>query len=70
MNKFEKSKYISAVVAEKTGKVKEINAEEIGKLACYLGAGRVNKEDTMDPSVGISLNTKVGYEEVEGDFLA
>ena len=27
--KFEKSKYISAVVSEKTGKVKEINAEDI-----------------------------------------
>ena len=69
-SKFEKSKYISAVVSEKTGKIKEINAEEIGKLACYLGAGRVKKEDTIDPSVGIILNKKVGDEVLEGDFLA
>lgn len=68
--KFEKSKFISAVVSEKTGKVKEINAEEIGKLACYLGAGRVNKEDSIDPSVGIILNKKVEDEVVEGDFIA
>ena len=68
--KFEKSKYISAVVAEKSGKVKEINAEEIGKLACYLGAGRINKEDEIDPNVGIILNKKVGDEVFEGDFLA
>ena len=68
--KFEKSKYISAVVSEKTGKVKEINAEEIGKLACYLGAGRVNKEDEIEPNVGIILNKKVGDEVIEGDFLA
>ena len=68
--KFEKSKYISAVVTENTGKVQEINAEEIGKLACYLGAGRVKKEDTIDSNVGIILNKKVGDEVLEGDFLA
>ena len=68
--KFEKSKYISAVVTENTGKVQEINAEEIGKLACYLGAGRVKKEDKIDSNVGIILNKKVGDEVLEGDFLA
>ena len=68
--KFEKSKYISAVVTEKIGKVQEINAEEIGKLACYLGAGRIRKEDEIDANVGIILNKKVGDEVLEGDFLA
>ena len=68
--KFEKSKYISAVVTRKTGIVQEINAEEIGKLACYLGAGRVNKEDKIEPNVGIILNKKVGDEVTIGDFLA
>lgn len=68
--KFEKSKYISAVVTEKTGRVQEINAEKIGKLACYLGAGRVKKEDEIDANVGIILNKKVGDEVLEGDFLA
>ena len=33
-------------------------------------AGRVNKEDSIDPSVGIILNKKVGDEVIEGDFLA
>ena len=68
--KFEKSKYISAVVTEKTGKVKEINAEEIGKLACYLGAGRIKKEDKIESNVGIILNKKVGDIVDEQDFLA
>ena len=68
--KFEKSKYISAVVTEKTGRVQEINAEKIGKLACYLCAGRVKKEDEIDANVGIILNKKVGDEVLEGDFLA
>ena len=68
--KFEKSKYISAVVTEKIGKVQEINAEEIGKLACYLGAGRIKKEDKIDANVGIILNKKVGDEVIEGECLA
>ena len=69
-NKFEKAKYISTVVSEKAGKVKEINAEEIGKVACYLGSGRINKEDKIDPSVGIILNKKVGDEVSKNDILA
>ena len=68
--KFEKSKYISAVVTEKTGRVKEIDAEQIGKLACYLGAGRISKEDEIEQNVGIILNKKIGDEVIEGDFLA
>lgn len=68
--KFEKSKYISAVVTEKTGYVQEIDAEEIGKLSCYLGAGRIHKEDKIEPTVGIILNKKVGDKVEEQGFLA
>ena len=68
--KFKKSKYILAVVTKKTGKVTEINAEDIGKLACYLGAGRMRKEDEIEPDVGVVLNKKVGDEVIEDDFLA
>lgn len=68
--KFKKSKYTLAVVTKKTGKVKEINAEDIGKVACYLGAGRVNKDDKIEAEVGIVLNKKVGDEVEEDDFLA
>ena len=57
-------------MTEKTVRVQEINAEKIGKLACYLGAGRVKKEDEIDANVGIILNKKVGDEVLEGDFLA
>ncbi len=68
--KFKKSKYTLAVVTKKTGKVTEINAENIGKLACYLGAGRMRKEDEIEPDVGVVLNKKVGDEVLEDDFLA
>ena len=68
--KFEKSEYVSAVVTEKVGQVQEINAEEIGKLACYLGAGRTKKEDSIEANVGIILNKKVGDYVDKQDFLA
>ena len=68
--KFQKSKYTLAVVTKKVGKVEEINAEDIGKLACYLGAGRVKKDDKIDSNVGIILNKKVGDEVITDDFLA
>lgn len=60
VDKFEKAKYIVEVKSEKEGTIKEINAEEVGKLACFLGAGRVRKEDKIDHSAGIILNKKVG----------
>ncbi len=68
--KFKKSQYISAVVTKEIGTVKEIDAEEIGKLACYLGAGRIKKEDKIDQTVGIILNKKIGDNVQEQDFLA
>ena len=69
-SKFEKAKYIINIKSDKDGVVTEINAEQIGKLACYLGAGRMKKEDKIDMSVGIVLNKKVGDKVQKGDILA
>ena len=52
------------------GYVNSINALEIGKLACYLGAGRIEKEDNIDHEVGIVLNEKVGNKVEKDDVLA
>ena len=70
VNKFKKAKYKKQVKSEKTGTIKEINAEEIGKLACFLGAGRIKKEDEIDHSVGIILNKKIGDNLNKGEILA
>ena len=59
IEKFEKAKYIVEVKSDKNGQISEMNAEDIGKLACFLGAGRIKKEDKIDMSVGIVLNKKV-----------
>lgn len=58
--KFEKAKYRLSVIAEKSGYVKSLNAEEVGKIAMHLGAGRLRKEDDIDYSVGVELVKKVG----------
>ena len=70
IEKFEKAKYIIPVYSKKEGYIHEINAEDVGKLACKLGAGRVKKEDEIDKTVGIEICKKVSdYVQVE-DILA
>ena len=59
-NKFPKAKYEIEILSKKEGHIKEINAEEIGKLASKLGAGRTKKEDKIDYTAGIILDKKVG----------
>lgn len=68
-NKFEKAKFIEAIKAEKSGYIHEINAEEVGKIACNLGAGRIRKEDDIDYTVGIKLCKKVSENVLQGDDL-
>jgi pyrimidine-nucleoside phosphorylase len=56
--------------ATKDGVVETIDAEAIGVLGVDLGAGRVHKEDGIDPAVGIVLNKKTGDDVRAGDILA
>ena len=70
INKFEKAKYIVQVKSDKRGNITEINAEDIGKLACDLGAGRIKKDDKIDMSVGIVLNKKVNDFVEQDELLA
>lgn len=56
--------------AKKSGWISKIEAENIGKAAMVLGAGRATKDDIIDHSVGILLTKKVGDFVEEGDSLA
>ena len=69
-NKFPKAKYIKEIVAGKDGYIQEINAEEVGKIACNLGAGRIRKEDEIDYTVVIKLCKKVSEKVEKGEILA
>ena len=48
----------------------KIKAEEIGKAAMVIGAGRATKEDEVDHAVGIELKKKVGDKIEKGDVIA
>lgn len=69
-DKFEKAKYIIPVLAEKRGALKTINTEMIGNISVYLGAGRIRKEDKIDPAAGIMMNQRIGDIVEVGQALA
>ncbi len=64
------AKTIVEVIANDSGYVHRITAEEIGLSAMLLGAGRATKESVIDLAVGIKLNKKVGDRVNKGEVLA
>ena len=46
--------------AGQSGYIKSMNTQRIGNAARALGAGRVHKEDTIDPAVGLIMRVRVG----------
>ena len=68
--KFHKAPIEKEVLSIKEGFVEKINAEEIGKLSCNLGAGRKTKKDNIDMTVGIVLDKKIGDFVEKGEKLA
>ena len=51
---------IMPLYPESAGYIGHIDAREIGLAACLLGAGRLKKEDKVDPAVGILMNKRYG----------
>ena len=58
--KLKLAKYKIPVCSEREGYVNSINVEKLGKISCYLGAGRLKKEDKIDNEVGIIVKKKIG----------
>ena len=69
-DKFPKAKYRIPVLSNKNGSIAKLPAKEIGEMACFLGAGRIDKSDKIDYSVGLVLNKKVGDIVETGEVLA
>lgn len=63
-------KAVLEVFATDEGFVSKIKAEEIGKAAMVIGAGRATKEDKIDHAVGIKLLKKVGDKIEKGELIA
>jgi thymidine phosphorylase len=57
------------VLADRAGHVEGIDALEIGLSALDLGAGRIRKEDRVDPSAGFVIEAPVGAAVKAGDTL-
>src|SRR5258708_2775784 len=58
-----------AVTAERDGHVESIDALEVGLSALELGAGRLRKEDRVDPAAGLVIEAPVGARVPAGDPL-
>ncbi|MCF0227697.1 MAG: thymidine phosphorylase [Malacoplasma sp.] len=62
--------YKCEVKATNNGYVAYTSAKEIGMISCFLGAGRIKKEDIVDPQAGIYLNRAYNDYVKKGETLA
>ena len=61
---------VEPIISNEEGYVKGIKADDIGRAALVLGAGRETKESIIDLSVGIVLHKKIGDFVVKGEAIA
>ncbi|MDG0843973.1 pyrimidine-nucleoside phosphorylase [Staphylococcus equorum] len=69
VSKLPQAQYQVELLAESSGFVTEIIANEMGVASMMLGAGRQTKDDDIDLSVGLVLHKKVGDRVDEGEPL-
>lgn len=61
--------HVIPVKSKKDGKVTKVDAEGAAKLAAKLGASKMSLDDTIDYTVGIILNVKIGDTVKKDDTL-
>src|SRR6056297_844642 len=67
---FPKPSFSGKVISSDEGYVSSIKADQVGKAALVLGAGRENKNSSVDLTVGIVLEKKTGESVSAGSPLA
>ena len=67
---FKKSKYVMPVLSTESGTIESIDADIVGSIAYYLGAGRMKDEEDINRTAGIILNKKIGESVTVGETLA
>lgn len=65
-----KSAHEREIKAERGGYIYSCDCETVGKSACVLGAGRMTKNDIIDPGAGLRVFAKPGDRIARGDTLA
>ncbi|MBO5091951.1 MAG: thymidine phosphorylase [Clostridia bacterium] len=58
------------IKAKQGGYISELDALKIGNISMHLGAGRIKKEDRIDPQAGVILNKTYGDYIECGEVLA
>lgn len=67
---YPRASVVEDVMAETSGYISAMDSYEIGMTAVELGAGRIKKEDTIDPTAGIEFLRKVGDRVEKGETIA
>ena len=68
--KFGKAEFVMPVLANQKGYIEELDAGKVGKAGVDLGIGRIHKEDSIDPSVVIIFEKKIGDAVEKDEALA
>lgn len=69
LGRFPPARYVETITAQERGYLSQVHAREVGLSAMLLGAGRQNKGDPVDHSVGVEVHKKVGDLVQVGDRL-
>lgn len=69
LEKYPKPKYKDVIKMNESGYLSKIDNYEIGMAASMLGAGRMTKEDVIDPKAGIIFTAKLGDKINGGDVV-
>jgi len=64
-----RARHHALVRAPRSGVVTQVDARAVGEAATMLGAGRLRKEDRVDPAVGITLHAREGARVTAGESL-
>ena len=70
LEKYTKSKIVEKIHSKFSGYVNKIDTFGLGMAALELGAGRMKKEDKIEPKAGIIFYPKIGDKINKGDLLA
>lgn len=67
---FSRAKHIYNVIMPESGYITHMDTAGIGLVCVALGAGRMKKEDSIDPAAGIILHKKTGDYAEKGEIIA
>lgn len=68
-DKYPESKFTKEIKLNSSGYIKSIDTYQIGMAALELGAGRLTKDDIIDPKSGIIFFNKIGDKINSGDTV-